>query len=118
MPQQTPSQTRSRHSWGCRDGDVAIVFRMFAKHVFYEGRVQGIGFRITVKSLATEFEVSGWVKNLSDGRVELQAISADDSELDAFLQEILDSRLAHHIKGVSTSSIAAPEGVRGFSIRD
>ncbi|MCB1098408.1 MAG: acylphosphatase [Verrucomicrobiales bacterium] len=91
---------------------------MFAKHVFYEGRVQGVGFRYTVKALASEFEVSGWVRNLADGRVELLAVSADDEELDAFLQEILDSRLAHHIKGVAANDADVPDGLRGFAIRD
>lgn len=91
---------------------------MFAKHVFYEGRVQGVGFRYTVKSLANEFEVSGWVRNLADGRVELLAVSTDDEELDAFLQEILDIRLAHHIKGVEVSDAEAPGDLRGFSIRE
>lgn len=89
---------------------------MVAKQVFYDGRVQGVGFRYTVKSLATEFDVSGWVRNLSDGRVELLAVSADDDELDAFLQEILDSRLAHHIKGVAASETEVPEGLCGFVI--
>ncbi|MDA0811453.1 MAG: acylphosphatase [Verrucomicrobia bacterium] len=91
---------------------------MFAKHVFYEGRVQGVGFRYTVKALANEFEVSGWVRNLADGRVELLVVSTDDEALDAFLQEILDSRLEHHIKGVTATDVEAPDGLRGFSIRD
>ena len=91
---------------------------MFGKHVFYEGRVQGVGFRYTVKSLANEFEVSGWVRNLPDGRVELLAVSADDEELDAYLQEILDSRLAHHIKGVDVTDAEVPDDLRGFTIRE
>ncbi|MGK0184424.1 MAG: acylphosphatase [Verrucomicrobiales bacterium] len=91
---------------------------MFGKHVFYEGRVQGVGFRYTVKSLANEFEVSGWVRNLPDGRVELLAVSADDEELDAYLQEILDSRLAHHIKGVDVTDAEVPDDLRGFKIRE
>ena len=86
---------------------------MFARHVFYEGRVQGVGFRYTVKSLASEYEVSGWVRNLPDGRVELQALATEEDELAAFLQEILDSRLRHHIKGVESRAIAPPAGILG-----
>ena len=42
---------------------------MSGRHVFYEGRVQGVGFRATVKHIARGYEVVGWVKNLPDGRV-------------------------------------------------
>ncbi len=46
---------------------------MAAKQVFYAGHVQGVGFRYTVKQIAHGFTVIGWVRNLPDGRVELQA---------------------------------------------
>ncbi len=42
-------------------------------HVYYAGRVQGVGFRFTTQDLARELMVSGWVKNLREGRVELLA---------------------------------------------
>ena len=42
-------------------------------HVFYSGRVQGVGFRYTVEKLALDLELTGWVKNLPDGRVEMMA---------------------------------------------
>ena len=61
-------------------------------HVFYSGHVQGVGFRYTAKSLAQRYEVTGWVRNLLDGRVELVA-EGERSELEAFLQAIRDSGL-------------------------
>ena len=45
---------------------------MVAKQVLYEGRVQGVGFRFSVKSITTGYDVVGCVKNLIDGRVELE----------------------------------------------
>ena len=41
--------------------------------VFYSGHVQGVGFRYTAKAVAAGFEVTGTVRNLADGRVELIA---------------------------------------------
>ena len=53
---------------------------MRSVQVFYEGRVQGVGFRYSVKQIAKGFSVTGWVRNLDDGRVEMQ-VSAEPEEL-------------------------------------
>lgn len=87
---------------------------MIGKQVFYEGRVQGVGFRYSVKQLASGFEVRGWVRNLPDGRVELQ-IAGDREELDAFLKAIRESHLNGNIRNEISSTIAPP-AVRGFEI--
>src|SRR5262249_27207727 len=42
-----------------------------ARMVFYTGRVQGVGFRATTAEMARAYPVTGWVKNLPDGRVQL-----------------------------------------------
>ena len=89
---------------------------MTARQYLFAGRVQGVGFRYSVKQLAKGFDVIGWVKNLDDGRVELQ-IMGDEEELDDFLQEIQDSPLAHHIQEQQERDLPLLEGVRGFSIK-
>jgi acylphosphatase len=89
---------------------------MTAKHVFYSGRVQGVGFRYSTKRLASGFDVTGWVKNLPDGRVELMAQASDTDELDAFLEDIQQSSLGSHIKGREVTAVAAEPNLRGFSI--
>ena len=83
--------------------------------VHYEGRVQGVGFRYTVKNLAREYDVSGTVENLPDGRVELLA-SGEPGEVDAFLEGIRTSHLAGHITLESPQPISRPATLRGFSI--
>ncbi|BCU76055.1 acylphosphatase [Luteolibacter sp. LG18] len=89
---------------------------MIAKRVIFEGRVQGVGFRYTTKDLARGFEVVGWVKNLPDGTVEMQAMG-EKEELEDFLKEITEeSAVSHHIQTVRTEAIPLLEGVRGFSI--
>jgi acylphosphatase len=86
-----------------------------AVRVFYEGRVQGVGFRWTVKNLANGFDVLGTVRNLEDGRVELEA-SGDRSEVDAFLQAIEESELRAHIKKVDRFPTELVPGRKGFQI--
>lgn len=86
-----------------------------ARHVLFEGRVQGIGFRYSVRQIATGFDLTGWVRNLPDGRVELLAAGAP-AELDAFLQAIRDSHLAAFIRKETIASVPDPGTLRGFEI--
>jgi acylphosphatase len=88
---------------------------MIGRHVFYEGRVQGVGFRWTVKDLARGFDVTGWVKNLPDGRVEL-LVCGEAAEVEAFLHEIGDSHLKGHIKNATVEPASYDAGLRGFEV--
>jgi acylphosphatase len=42
-----------------------------AKHIFFSGRVQGVGFRFTAREIADRYELTGFVRNTSDGKVEM-----------------------------------------------
>ena len=83
--------------------------------VLYSGRVQGVGFRYTLRTLANGFEVTGTVRNLADGCVELVAEGSKD-ELDAFRQGIKESGLEHFIGKEKVSWGNASNKFRGFEI--
>jgi acylphosphatase len=89
---------------------------MISLQVLYEGNVQGVGFRYTVKQIAKGFEVIGCVKNLRDGRVELQA-SGEETEVRAFLDAIGQSELRAHIRKQTESGLLSSPAARGFEIR-
>jgi len=84
--------------------------------VFYEGNVQGVGFRYSVRQIAKGFDVTGSVRNLRDGRVELLGAGEED-EVRAFLEAILRSDLRAHIKKHSEAPLPHPPAFRGFEIR-
>lgn len=89
---------------------------MPAKQIIYTGRVQGVGFRYSTKQIASGYEVVGTVKNLPDGRVELQAMSQDADELEDFFAAIDESNLGSLIKEREVTVIPALTGLRGFTI--
>jgi len=87
-----------------------------AKRAFFEGRVQGVGFRFSVKEIAQGFDVAGWVANLPDGKVQLE-VQGIPEEVEQFLEAIFQSYLRSHIHRHSVQDIDPIESLRGFSIR-
>jgi acylphosphatase len=84
--------------------------------VIYEGNVQGVGFRYSVRQLAKGFDLIGSVRNLRDGRVEVLATGEED-EVRAFVEAIGQSELRAHIRKHSEAPLANPPAFRGFEIR-
>lgn len=83
--------------------------------VHYSGRVQGVGFRATVRQIACGYDVTGSVRNLPDGRVELIA-EGTKAELNAFLEGITTSELSGFIARHTESWDVAEGKFRGFVI--
>lgn len=83
--------------------------------VLYSGRVQGVGFRYTAKTVAAGFEVTGTIRNLPDGRVELMA-EGNRPELEEFLIAIRHEGLAGFIRDEQVDWAVAKNDFRGFEI--
>jgi len=83
--------------------------------VHYSGRVQGVGFRATARHIACGYDVTGLVRNLPDGRVELMA-EGTKSELKAFLEGIAQSELSGFIAKQVEWWQLAQGNLRGFVI--
>ena len=77
--------------------------------------MQGVGFRYTVKTVATGFEITGIVRNLADGRVELVAEGLRD-ELESFRLAILDAGLAGFVRDEQVNWADVKNEFRGFEI--
>ena len=84
-------------------------------HVYYSGRVQGIGFRYTAERVAEELNVTGWIKNLDDGRVELIA-EGNEETLKDFLAQ-LSSIFSRYIQDVQINWEPSTGEFRGFGVK-
>lgn len=85
-----------------------------AKHVFFSGRVQGVGFRQTCKRIAAGLDVGGYVRNLADGRVELW-IEGSPEQIKVFWEQLMETMEALIAKADSEET--AVQGYVGFQIK-
>ena len=85
-------------------------------HVYYSGRVQGVGFRMTAEETARQFGVVGWVKNLRDGRVEVLA-EGEEATLKQFLDAIRQGPMKNFIRDIDLSWDDAVNTFDEFDIR-
>lgn len=83
--------------------------------VFFTGRVQGVGFRYTALQIAKEFEVAGYVRNLADGRVQLEAEGAA-AEVGNFIASV-EERMHGFIRKVERTAGSRAPQFRGFGLK-
>jgi acylphosphatase len=86
-----------------------------AKQWFVSGSVQGVGFRDFVQRKAVSLGVSGWARNVDDGRVEVYGVGTADRLNDLAAALHVGPRMAQ-VRSVEEKD-AAPENVSGFAIR-
>jgi len=85
------------------------------REVLFSGSVQGVGFRYTARSIAHGFDVRGYVKNLSDGRVQV-LVEGTPAQIEGFLGA-LKSQMRHYISGQEQVSRPATGRWAGFEVR-
>jgi acylphosphatase len=85
------------------------------KQITYKGHVQGVGFRYCAKNIAQGYEIDGYVKNLNNGGVEIQA-EGEKEEIELFFAE-LNTEMAGFIREKEEIEISSEPALRGgFSI--
>ncbi|MGB0744334.1 MAG: acylphosphatase [Opitutales bacterium] len=87
---------------------------VFQLNCWFEGHVQGVGFRYQTVGVAKGFDVTGTVKNLPDGRVHLYA-EGEEPEVRAFQSEVA-SEMESYIRNSEVKTGSGTRACRGFSI--
>jgi acylphosphatase len=81
----------------------------------FSGHVQGVGFRYTAQAIAKHHPVTGYVRNLPDGRVEL-VMEGDAAEMEKVVSRLKD-QMEGHIGRVTESESPGTGEFQGFDIR-
>lgn len=85
-----------------------------ARHALVRGRVQGVGFRYHARAQARSLGLAGWVRNRSDGQVELR-FEGPREDLDPFTDWLRRGPAGARVDGLELREVA-PEGLDGFEI--
>jgi acylphosphatase len=85
-----------------------------ARLITYAGRVQGVGFRAMTAELARRHPVTGWVRNLPDGRVEL-LVEGQEASVEQFLNAVR-AHWRNYIEDEQTEQRPPTGTLRGFTI--
>jgi len=85
------------------------------REVLFRGMVQGVGFRYTARAIARNHPVTGYVRNLPDGRVEL-AVEGESDAIDRYLTD-LKRHMADYIRGCEERKGPATGEFAGFEVR-
>jgi acylphosphatase len=88
------------------------------KHWFVSGQVQGVSFRAFTYEAASDLKLKGWVRNLTDGRVEMVA-EGSEKAIDELLEKVKKGPPASRVDGVKEGKVDEKEKLADhFEIRD
>ena len=85
------------------------------EHLIFTGRVQGVGFRFRIRSLASHYGVTGWVRNCYDGSVEAQMQGREET-IDRIIQSLQQDTYIQ-IDWIERKKMELEEEERGFSVK-
>ena len=88
---------------------------MLRQMCYFTGRVQGVGFRYTVQNLALQYNVRGFVRNTSDGRVEL-VMEGPEGEMNNLIDDVAQ-KMNGYIKRVDKSTAPATGEFKQFFVK-
>lgn len=84
-------------------------------HIYVSGRVQGVGFRAFVQHTAQTMNLTGWVKNLYDGRVEVLTEGSED-DINAFIDKLKEGPIGARVDNVDVNWERYQGGQENFRI--
>lgn len=84
--------------------------------IYITGKVQGVGFRYFAQKKATELDVTGWVKNMPDGRVMVMALG-DKTDVDTFIDYLKTGPSMAKVSDVSINKMPEPEQFEDFRVK-
>ena len=85
---------------------------MVRRHIYFSGRVQGVGFRFQASWAAKRLDLTGWVRNLDDGRVEME-VQGEPHVIDRMLEALREDSFIR-ISDIDSAEIPLDEGERKF----
>lgn len=85
------------------------------KHIYFYGRVQGVGFRWRAMQIAKDLHLTGWVRNMYNGNVEME-VQGDSYLIEQMIQELETARFIR-IEKKEMIQIAIDEREGDFLVR-
>lgn len=85
------------------------------KHIYFSGMVQGVGFRYRSYYIARSLDLTGWVKNLWDDRVEME-VQGEEQDIRLLLSKLEEGRFLE-ISHMDMTEMPLVKGEREFWIK-
>lgn len=92
------------------------LMKAVTKHLLFTGNVQGVGFRAYTRRAARTAGVTGWVRNLADGRVEI-LLQGDPDRVDGVIQQIAGGPPTARVESMIVDDVEPGESFDQFTIR-